>query len=229
MRLKILSWNIWTDGYFDQVSSFLKVSGADVIGLQEVVSDDPRRDTISFLAKLGYQHIFAPIKKTWVDRVLSDGPVVFSKHKIQSSETYILSKKDSRAAARADILVGGKLLHVFSTHIIHTHQRQSNVQEEQGLNLIKKIPSKRTIVMGDFNATPDSAVIKKVKSILVDSDPDSQPTWSVYPQGCEVCNPQKIDTRLDYIFTTKDIKTNSFKVEKSNASDHLPISAMVNL
>lgn len=54
MILKIFSWNIWIDGYFDQVSGFLKKSNADIIGLQEVKGNDPRRDTIGFLNKLGY-------------------------------------------------------------------------------------------------------------------------------------------------------------------------------
>ena len=229
MQLKVLSLNIWIDGYFDQVANFLKASEADIIGLQEVLSDDPKRDVISFFTNLGYQHIFAPIKKTWGDEVWSDGPAVFSKYKFQESETYILSEKDDRAAARADILIENELLHVFSTHLIHTHQQQSNVQEEQGLNLIKKLPSERTIVMGDFNATPNSAVIRSMKNVLVDSDPTSQPTWSVYPKGCVICNPQKTDTRLDYIFTSKDLKTSNFKVENSKASDHLPISVMVEI
>lgn len=41
MILKILSWNIWIDGFFDQAAEFLEKSGADIIGLQEVVNDDP--------------------------------------------------------------------------------------------------------------------------------------------------------------------------------------------
>lgn len=37
MQLKILSWNIWCDGNFKKVSSFLAACDADIIGLQEVV------------------------------------------------------------------------------------------------------------------------------------------------------------------------------------------------
>ena len=83
--------------------------------------------------------------------------------------------------------------------------------------------------MGDFNATPESPVIKSIQKVLVDSDPSSTPTWSVYPEGCRICNPQKLDTCLDYIFTSIDLKTSSFKVEESKASDHLPISVVVEI
>ena len=229
MRLKVLSWNIWTDGYFGQVTSFLKASEADIIGLQEVLPDDPRRDVIRFLNKLGYQHVFVPVKKTFSNKIRNDGPAIFSKYKISKSETYILSTKNPRAAVNADILVGDETLHVFSTHLIHTHQQPSKEQEEQGLNLLKVMPARRAIVMGDFNATPESSVIKYMRKALIDSDPSPLSTWSVYPQGCEVCNPQEINTKLDYIFTSKDIKISSFKVEKSKGSDHLPISVILDI
>lgn len=229
MQLKVLSWNIWTDGYFDQVVDFLKRANADIIGLQEVVADDAKRDVISFLKNLGYYHVFAAIRKEWGDHVYNDGPAVFAKHKITKSETFILSSSESRAAAKAEIEINGEILTVFSTHLLHTHQQQSDIQEEQATNLTKLIPQENAILMGDFNAEPTSTAIKIIKQVLVDSDPNSKPTWSVYPEGCVTCNPQAIDIKLDYIFTTKDIKTTGFKVENSKASDHLPVSAVVEI
>lgn len=65
MLVKILSWNIWIDSHLEQVKEFLKNSNADIIGLQEVREDDPSRETIKYLNSLGYQHVFAPIAKTW--------------------------------------------------------------------------------------------------------------------------------------------------------------------
>lgn len=83
--------------------------------------------------------------------------------------------------------------------------------------------------MGDFNAMPESKTIAKVKEVLIDADSRNQPTWSVYPAGCPECNPQKVDIRLDYIFTTKDIHARSYWVESSKGSDHLPVSVIVEL
>lgn len=82
---------------------------------------------------------------------------------------------------------------------------------------------------GDFNAISESKTIKIMKKKLVDSDPSSKPTWSMYPEGCIVCNPQKVDIRLDYIFVSKDISVKSFRVGKSKGSDHLPISAVIEI
>ena len=227
MQLKVLSWNIWIKGYFDQIADFLKGSGADIIGLQEVSPDDPTRDVVDFLDKLGYQHAFAPFKHTWRGKVFNDGPAIFSKYKIRKTQTYILSKKNGRVGVRADILVGEETLHVFSTHLIHTHQKPSKVQDEQAMTLISKLPKEHVIVIGDFNATGESSVIKNMRKVLLDCDPASKPTWSMYKEGCLVCYPGGVKIRLDYIFTTKDIKANSFKVEDSKASDHLPISVMI--
>lgn len=229
MKIKVLSWNIWIDCYFDQVKSFLKSASADIIGLQEVLPDDPKRDVVGLLEKLGYKSVYSPFKHYWGKRAYHDAPGIFTKFPILKTEKIVLSKKDSRIAVRADIKVGGKTLHTFSTHLIHTHQQESEVQEEQAQTLIKNLLVENTIVMGDFNAAPESSTIISMKKVLVDSDPSSKPTWSVYPEGCLVCYPHAINIRLDYIFTGKDLKTSAFKVENSKGSDHLPVSVSLEI
>lgn len=229
MQLKILSWNIWYNGYFDEVSKFLAESDADIIGLQEVVLDDPARDTIGYLAGLGYKHTFAPALKVEKDG-RTFGNAIFSKYEITGVKIHILSETDSRNAVRADINLGKKTLHVFSTHLLHTHQQTSETQEFQMENLIKVIPQANTVVMGDFNATPESVVVKKMQEALLSANPDPIPTLNVDLFDCPGCDSQAVpSTRLDYIFTTKDIKTRLFKVHQSKGSDHLPISVVIEI
>ena len=96
-------------------------------------------------------------------------------------------------------------------------------------HLIKVLPKERAVLMGDFNATPESYIITRLEEALTNTDPSNAPTWSLYPEGCEVCDPQAVDTRLDYIFTTPDLKTHSPKVEKTDASDHLPVSVRIDM
>ncbi len=229
MPIKIVSWNIWINNHFSEVKEFLKNSNADIIGLQEVRKDDPSRETVTYLKSLGYQSVFAPITEIWGGIVWEYGPAIFSKHKIVSSKKYFLSEKNNRVAIRADIKINNKILHVFNTHLVHTHQRDSFVQLQQVKELLKQIPLHTSVLLGDFNATPDCKTIQKVKSLLLDADLNNQPTWSMYPEGCSICNPQKVDVRLDYIFTTKDIKTLFYHVENSKGSDHLPIAAGIEL
>lgn len=227
MKVKVLSWNIWCDGYMDQISALLDTANADIICLQEVLPNDKSRDVLAHLAAQGYHYAYADAMKH--DDGWSMGNAVFSKYEITNSAAYILSEKESRNAVRADIVINGKTLHVFSVHLFHTHQKPSEVQVVQAETLLKNVPPDHSIVMGDFNATPESVAIQKMCAAMTDADPTDAPTWSMYPAGCDVCKPQKLDTRLDYIFTTKDIKIGSFAVGRSKGSDHLPISAVIEI
>lgn len=227
MHVKILSWNIWIDGHFDEIKEFLQKSDADIIALQEVQDNDSTRQIIPYLTSLGYQYIFDTITETWDGKVWKFGPAIFSTYPILSPKTYVLSKENKRIVVGADIQIGDKILHVFSTHLSHTHQQNSDAQKAQAVELLQHVPNDMSIVMGDFNATPESTTIQEMKKVLQDTDANNLPTWSVYPEGCFGCRPQKIDTRLDYIFTTKDIRVHSYAVEHAKASDHLPISAII--
>lgn len=229
MQLKILSWNIWIKGHFAEIKALLERTDPDIIGLQEVKDTDASLDVIGYLTERGYNHVFMPVRKTWGDNAYNDGPALFTKFPIVSSETHLLSKENARGVVRTDLQVGNRILHVFSAHLLHTHQKFSDIQNEQAKTLSSLVPTDNAIVMGDFNATPESDVIGRMKEKLVDTDPMSLPTWSVYPEGCTICNPQVIDTRFDYIFVSKNLATHSFKVEESRGSDHLPISVTVEI
>lgn len=228
MNVRILSWNIWFGTYLDKVTGFLKNFGADIIGLQEVTQtpDGQNNLAVGLAAKLRYSFVYA----TGMDlrpygKELVMGNAILSKYPIISNKTYILSKKDSRVAIEADLDINGKTLHVFNTHLLHTHQQPSKIQEEQVNTLVSVLPKDNTLVMGDFNATPDSAAIQIMRRAVKQADGDSTtPSWSMYSEGCNVCAPKDVSTRLDYIFATNDIRVKQFNTEHSDGSDHLPIS-----
>ena len=231
MQLKILSWNIWYDGDFEKISNFLSEFEADIVGLGEVVPDDPTRDAITFMHKLGYEHILAPVLTIQKDgRTMSNA--LFSKYPIIKSKVYPLldTKTKRRNVIRADIDVKGKIIHVFMTHLLHTHQKPDPIQESQAESLIKILTKEKTIVMGDFNATPDSVVVKKMRENLLDTETNPISTLNPNLFDCPNCDKISIPTtRLDYIFTSNDVKSSLFKVHPSAGSDHLPISVIVEI
>lgn len=233
MQLKILSWNIWYSGDLEKVNEFLENFNADIFGLQEVMRVNGEIKLSKYLKEeSGYKYVYAPAFKIPINGVQTEvGNAIFSKYPILSHIVHNLSEKDNRIAVQSDIQVRDKILHVFSTHLIHTHQQKSELQDLQATNLIKVLLSENTILMGDFNSLPQSNPIKIVSNVLRNTDTKSLPSWSVYPYGCKdkTCVPSEIKFKLDYIFTSKDLKTSSFKVEDSKASDHLPISVLVNL
>jgi endonuclease/exonuclease/phosphatase family metal-dependent hydrolase len=225
MQLRVLSWNIWYDGFLKKWVDFLQSNKADIIGLQEVRINDKKYDIIEKLEALGYKHFFAETEQVWEGEKYQHGPAIFTTLPILHAEKIQLAPvgDNERAAAYTQVDVEGMPLHVFNTHLVHTHQKESREQKAQVDILVNRFPVSRVIAMGDFNATPESAAVQKMSKVLVDSDPLRQPTWSVYPEGCGKCKPQNIDTKLDYIFVSKDLKTNSFEVGLSSGSDHLPI------
>jgi len=229
MRVKVLSWNTWVDGHFDSFKELISRENAEIVGLQEVREVDKTRDVVGFMTDLGYKNVFAP-KQVWRAPYFLFGPALFSKFDIAWSATHTLSREDERYAVQGDLAVDkDTVLHVFSTHLTHTHQKPSKIQDQQIDGLLKILPKERTILMGDFNATPDSAAILLMSKVLQNTDPSNAPTWSTDPRGCPTCNPQSVDTRLDYIFASKDLKASEPRVVQSTASDHLPITAVIDL
>ncbi len=229
MPLKFLSWNIWCDGHFDLIREFLAKCDADIVGLQEVLPHSRKIPVIELMTELGYEYVYFKVMNMPIGSGETEelGNAIFSRYPIVGSQAHKLSDEHARIAGQADIDVDGAIIHVLCTHLKHTHQRPSDLQELQARNLIKALPGERTIVVGDFNATPDSAAIKMVSAALSNPDARLDPTWIVYPEGCDVCKLAGLDIRLDYIFMSKDLKASGFKVESSKGSDHLPISVVV--
>lgn len=231
MQLEVFSWNIWYNGNLEAVNDYLNKSKSDIIGLQEVMRTDKKIELSKKLTdELGYQIAYAPAFQIHKKgKTVDVGNAVLTKHTILKSQIHILSDVDSRVALQTDIQIKNtnKIIHVFNTHFLHTHQQPSAIQDLQAMNLAKILPHESTILTGDFNALPDSNAVKIISEVLQNTDANMLPTWSVYPEGCHVCLPQKIDIKLDNIFVSRDIKIKSFQVEDSKASDHLPISAII--
>jgi len=231
MKIKILSWNIWCDCHFEAVSVFLKASKADIIGLQEVSLIDPERDVVSLLKSMGYEYITGPAAEftdnTNRHHVLNTA--LFSKFPIKESRIHPLRAGKRPSIAETRIQVGSKELTVFSVHLKHAHQQFDEIQYEQVKTVMGLLPPKHGIIMGDFNAIPDSTTLKTLTENYVHTDPTFSPTWSMYPEGCPVCKPDKLDTRLDYILVSPDISFSSPEVGTSDGSDHLPISVLVEI
>lgn len=229
MAVPILSWNIWGGIFLSVVTGFLKHAKADIIALQEVEEQAEDENTAKTIAdSLGYTYVYERSMHYTVDgKDAYRGNAVLSKYPIIGHTAYVLSSEQSRTAVQADIDVNGHVLHVISVHLIHSHQQPSFLQEEQVGSLISAAPKEETVIMGDFNSLPESRTIIKMRQVFRDTDQANTPSWCLYPDGCEVCKPEKVQWKLDYIFVSKDLKTEHFEAGNSKGSDHLPV--LVNL
>jgi len=237
MKLKILSWNIWGGQHLPEILELIEREKPDVIGLQEVIEDlDGTNNTARTIAeRLGYEWFFYPTYEVDTGRLyhlleprtVRMGNAILSKPKIAETDVRQLSEEKGRFAVEAVINAGGKDIRFFSTHLKHTHQKPEELQNAQAQSLVKLMPKENAILMGDFNATPESDCLAIINGgTMKNTDAKLKPTWSVYPEGCPICKPQKLDTRLDYLFASKDLKTDSFTIYDSKGSDHLPISVI---
>jgi endonuclease/exonuclease/phosphatase (EEP) superfamily protein YafD len=79
------------------------------------------------------------------------------------------------------------------------------------------------IVAGDFNATPDSPAIATMRGFLRD-------VWTAVGHGPGHTIPvRQPNRRIDYIWISPHFVPAQMKVLASEASDHLPISALLML
>lgn len=231
MIIKVLSWNIWRGKNLDKVIKLLSELDAHIISLQEVAVINGQIQAEEIARKLNLNWFFC---KTFSDDRHDSpkydlGNAILSKFKISKEVCHLLSgldlyKKDSgtepRGAVEIELTVDGKKLTIINTHLAYSkNHRSSKIRDIQLNNLLSNQTiqqSNHLILMGDFNSLPESEEIKKVERVLVNADKNpTQPTWK--------------GKRIDYIFVSPNIKVKSFKVLKSDASDHFPILAEIKI
>lgn len=228
--LKLLSWNIQGGLKREDIISCIKEIHPDVIALQEVLENtDGTNNAAEEIAKaLGYEWIWAPTKtldpdksfllaEQHIDIPMRWGNAVLSRYPIVQSVRHELSETRMRTALQVTIALADTTLDIFSTHLVHVHaDTLPATRLEQVEALLQRVPSMHAIVMGDFNAVPESDVILKMNSVLVDAHSDA-------PQMT------RANEKIDYIFTTRDIPPIASEVIISNASDHMPVCATIGL
>lgn len=240
-QLKIVSWNILGRHDVPGVIGRLKSMGGDIIGLQEVLQDEDgnNNDAQTIADALGCEFIYEPtilldpavshlLKQLGASEPAWWGNAVLSKYPIKNKRVHSLSEIRRRTAVEATVEIDGKELHAFSTHLVHGDGEAAQIHLAQVETLLKIVPHSAAIVMGDFNATPESEAVQKMSSVLIQTEGDlSRVTRGMHPEVYSAPDLDSEKKRIDYIFATRDIKIVSSGVIDSNASDHLPIYATV--
>lgn len=122
-----------------------------------------------------------------------------------------------RGALETFVLFGGSGVRVLAPHLDHEDDGAPTrlIQVDTVLNIWGGDP--RTLVIGDFNAEPDSVEYSRItgaglRDVLLEAGA-AAPT---YPSA----DP---DERIDYAFASSDLEVVRADTPKSLASDHLPI------
>lgn len=239
MKLTVLSWNILGGKYREQVISFLQQTEWDIVALQEVTQREIHNHQVNDAQEIAHalncEYYYETAFRT--DRhtpVYDLGNGLLSKYPIQGRAVHLLSdlstyQKNSttepRNAIEITITVNDTLIRCFSTHIGYDDTLgEGDLQKKQLQTLLKVIPKENAIVMGDFNSTPNSSALTLIENRLIHTDTAlTETTWTNLKKETQPRH------RIDYIFTTPDMNVSNFEVLQSDASDHMPIRAVLEI
>ncbi|ABR49179.1 Endonuclease/exonuclease/phosphatase [Alkaliphilus metalliredigens QYMF] len=226
-RLRIMSYNIHIGrdlfGRYslDQIAEVIKESRAEVIGLQEVDQHFIRtkfQDQIKYLSEeLGMNYAYGPNLNIVGAKY---GNAVLSVHPIEDYENVMIpSGRESRGLLKTTIDVEGQLVDFFVTHLgLNQKERMGQVKViEQQIDMAQN----PVILVGDFNARPHSQEIQKLSRGLLDVGKrmgyNDTPTFDL----------PVLSGRIDYIFVDQQMEILTYRVIKSRASDHYPVTTKV--
>ena len=83
-----------------------------------------------------------------------------------------------------------------------------------------KINGEKTVLMGDFNVTPDDPVLDPIRERLTDTATVFESEKLSFPSD-------KPDRKIDYIFVSRDVKVDAADIPPIVASDHRPHTAVI--
>jgi len=191
--------------------------GLDIFGISEVKPAD-FKDLKT--ANFPHQH--------FTEKELGLGRAEFallSRYPIQKVEMFRLERFGH--VMRADIKVASRAVAVFIVHTVAPISPELFQERNRGmLSLAKKLnqAAGQVLVMGDFNLSPYSHTYASFMKSISAKFQNITKGWGVNQTWClfwPFC------TQLDYIFTSKNFKVNSFRVGENLGSDHRLIWAEI--
>ncbi|WP_211749328.1 endonuclease/exonuclease/phosphatase family protein [Paenibacillus sp. Marseille-Q4541] len=209
------------------IGDVIRDSGAEIVGLQEVdrfygVRSDYKNQAEELAELLGYHYAYGANLDFEPDEGRTNnrqfGTAILSKHPILSSENMLLSSfgEEQRGALHAVVNLQGIHVDVYNTHLgLDVTSRTVQAQEIIDLASATQGPK---ILMGDFNAEPDSSEFQVLlnSGLFMNSFQGIEDVYT-FPVG----NPSEI---IDYILTSPTVQLSNQRVIHSEASDHLPIA-----
>ncbi len=230
-RLRVMSSNIrygWTDTYQMNPQAhlkWLKTQPVDILGLQEV-NKGHTSGAYTDLFRLYQQSL--PGQWRYGDAHYGFGNALMSRLPILSSEVRHYRAKDMlrRSCLKTTLQYGEQPIDVYVTHLSHL-PAPNPIRLAQMQELMVWLYQSRNpwILIGDFNARPDSQEVQLLRSV---AHPifQQQPTLLQAP-SFPATNPRE---RIDYIFFSADFQLHHQSLPETGAtSDHRPILTELSL
>lgn len=213
---------------FDIMADTIKKCGADIVGMQEMYKKGvgPNRlpQAEHLAEKLGFYHYFASAlhAKDGNDY----GNALISRYPILKAETVMIpdpvEKKyhgyyETRCLLKAKIDVAGGLTVLVGHFGLNPDEHENAVQ-----TAIENLSDEKCVLMGDFNMQPENTLLNPLRERLYDTAEKFGAPKLSWPSD----NPTM---KIDYIYTTKDLKALSADIPAIVSSDHRPHIATIAL
>ncbi len=217
----------------DKTAEAIKTVGADIIGLNEVFNDGNREEfkeqtkRLAELAGYPYYYFAKGFDYKWCvigNAILSKYPILnFEAIPIPTVPKEEREEKgwyEDRVLAVADVDVNGKTVKVIASHFgLIPVELERIVSKSCQIIDEANVPC---VIMGDFNVQPGhealDRILERTKSCAEEMGNEEFTFASYDPK-----------VHIDYICVPKDADVLEYTVHKLKASDHMPISAVVDI
>ncbi|MEU9188452.1 endonuclease/exonuclease/phosphatase family protein [Streptomyces sp. NPDC048484] len=222
---RVMTWNICNPCDVHNVDRAAEIAtyAPQVIGLQEACVRDVERirEYLRSLYGLVYHVEYGSVLRSWGrcggvpwspgafgQAVLSAAPMTDS-----VNTEYPDGGSEDRGYMAVTTLVGGQPVRVFNTHL--AQRRQEAVRADQAGVLAADVARHdRAIVLGDFNAVPESPELTPIWALATDTDPQCRPS------PVALCEPTTDwHSKFDYVFLRGMVPL-KHRVRPTSYSDH---------
>ncbi|QEU96855.1 endonuclease/exonuclease/phosphatase family protein [Streptomyces kanamyceticus] len=207
---RVMTWNICNPCEDDNVGRAAEIASyaPQVIGLQEACVRDVERlrEYLEKLHGLVYHVEYGSVLRNWGrcggwpwrpgafgQAILSAAPMTD-----RVNVEYPDGGSEDRGYMAVTTTVGGRTVRVFNTHL--AQRSQEAVREGQTRVLAAEVARHdRAIVLGDFNAVPDTPELARMWRLSTDTDSDCRPSST--GTSTAACEPTTDwQSRFDYVF-----------------------------
>ncbi len=222
--MKLIFLNTWQGKTGEPFADFMRThaDSTDVFCLQE--TNDLAKTTCSTL--LPKHHLTSATKLVLHFRAINS-TLSASHTELVSSQGVFLDRSDVGLGLYTEILVGGKIIHIFNFHGSSrpTDKLDNPSRLDASRGIINFMSGKvgPKIIGGDFNLLPETESVLLFEKngyhnhVMRNNIATTRNhlAWDLYPD--------KKQYYADYVFTSPDVCVQKFSVIANEVSDHLPL------
>lgn len=257
MIISLLQLNINSDNYWNKLITYLTSNDFDILHLQELTGKDTingifhsKHETFTELQKILKEKYKGELS---ISQRYSSSPDSYLGNAIFYKNSFSLSEKKEiqlysyggpfpsdattfekvgRSLLHLKLTKGGKEISFLNTHFAWAPTpKEEPHQTKQGeilLNYLRNI-QEPFVLTGDFNLDPEQPLINKLSNLATNLTKLYRITNTLNPQNHRVKELFPPGIACDYIFTSPKIKVEDFSVVEEDLSDHLGLTAEIEI